>query len=91
MDSLIDDAEDVKELGLAGVFQNLLELMSWHIARNIFKSRVERHYRNKWKTWLAEAHNTYFNTPWSLIAFLAVLLALVPTFIQTWYTTYPNN
>ena len=117
MDSLLDDAEDVKELKLAGVFQNLLgsdeELaklfneIGHELATKLFnykridavayskkyiqvKHQIEKHYSNKWKTWLAEACNTYFNTPWSLLAFLATLLALAITFIQTCYAIHPK-
>ncbi|AET02553.1 hypothetical protein MtrunA17_Chr8g0354591 [Medicago truncatula] len=118
MDSLIDNAEDVKELRSAGVFQNLLgsdeELaklfndlgddlptkMYCHFdytkavaysKKYIFiKHEIEKHYKNKWKTWLAQAYNTHFNTPWAMIAFLAAVLALVLTFIQTWFTMNPK-
>ncbi|GAU49396.1 hypothetical protein TSUD_366900 [Trifolium subterraneum] len=118
MDSLVDNAEDVKELRLAGVFQNLLG--SDEDLANLFnelgddlptkmcchgtytnavayskkyiqiKRQIERHYTNKWKTWLAQAYNTHFNTPWAMIAFLAALLALLLTFIQTWYAIHPK-
>ncbi|QHO47262.1 hypothetical protein HN51_016651 [Arachis hypogaea] len=108
MHSLIDDAEDVKELRLAGVFQNLLgsdeELAKFfnelghdlptklfHYIRtdavaysknNIqVKFQIQKHYRKRWNKWLAEARNTYFNTPWSLLTFLAALLALLLTLI----------
>ncbi|XP_058745712.1 uncharacterized protein LOC131618524 [Vicia villosa] len=118
MDSLVDNAEDVKELRLAGVFQNLLgsddELaklfndlgddlptkMCCHDSYTnavayskkyiMIKLQIEKHYTNKWKTWLAQAYNTYFNSPWAMIAFLAASLALVLTFIQTWFTIHPN-
>ncbi|KAK7280389.1 hypothetical protein RJT34_25453 [Clitoria ternatea] len=119
MDSLIDTVEDVKELRLAGVFQNLLgsdqdlanlfnELgndLPTKLYSNVFhsqsvayskkyimiKHQIENHYKTKWRTWLALAYNTYCNTPWTMIAFLAAFLALVLTFIQTWFTIHPNN
>ncbi|XP_039684520.1 putative UPF0481 protein At3g02645 [Medicago truncatula] len=118
MDSLIDNAEDVKELRPAGVFQNLLgsdedmaklfndlgddlpTKMYCHIAYTkavayskkyiLIKHEIEKHYKNKWKTWLAQAYNTHFNTPWAMIAFSAAVLALVLTFIQTWFTMNPK-
>ena len=118
MDSLVDNAEDVKELRSAGVFQNLLgsdeELaklfndlgddlptkMCCHIYYTkavayskkyiLIKRQIEKHYKNKWKTWLAQAYNTHFNTPWAIIAFFAALLALVLTFIQTWFAINPK-
>ncbi|WJX93274.1 hypothetical protein P8452_74820 [Trifolium repens] len=118
MDSLVDNAEDVKELRLAGVFQNLLgsdeelaklfndlgddlptKMFCQHWPTNAvayskkyiqIKREIERHYTNKWKTWLAQAYNTHFNTPWAMIAFLAASLALLLTFIQTWYAIHPK-
>jgi hypothetical protein len=55
------------------------------------KYRIEKHYTNRWKTWLAQAYNTHFNTPWTMIAFLAASLALLLTLIQTWCAIHPNN
>ena len=54
------------------------------------KLQIEKHYINKWKTWLAEVSNTYFNTPWSLLAFLGALLALLLTFIKTLDAIHPK-
>ncbi|XP_004511108.1 UPF0481 protein At3g47200-like [Cicer arietinum] len=118
MDSLVDNAEDVKELRSAGVFQNLLgsdedlaklfnelgdDLPTKMYCNNsytnavayskkyiLIKLQIEKHYTNKWKTWLAQAYNTHFNTPWAMIAFLAASLALVLTFIQTWFAIHPK-
>ncbi|RHN40424.1 hypothetical protein MtrunA17_Chr8g0354581 [Medicago truncatula] len=119
MDSLVDNADDVKELRSAGVFQNLLgsdkelaklfndlgdDLPTKMYCNNsytnavayskkyiLIKLQIEKHYTNKWKTWLAQAYNTHFNTPWAMIAFLAALLALVLTFIQTWFAINPSK
>ncbi|KAL4315252.1 hypothetical protein AHAS_Ahas15G0166500 [Arachis hypogaea] len=119
MDSLIDDAEDVKELRLAGVLRNLLgsdeevaklfnelghelpaKMFNYMVRTDLVayskeyikvKHQINKHYGNKWKTWLAQARNTYFNTPWSLIAFLAAVLALALTSIQTWYAIHPKS
>jgi hypothetical protein len=68
--------------------------MQLPIVRNIassYKYRIEKHYTNRWKTWLAQAYNTHFNTPWAMIAFLAASLALLLTLIQTWCAIHPNN
>ncbi|KAK7280384.1 hypothetical protein RJT34_25448 [Clitoria ternatea] len=119
MDSLIDTAEDVKELRLAGVFQNLLgsdedlanlinelgsdlptkmysnttynKAVGYSKKYIMVKNQIEKHYNNKCKTWLVEGYNTYFKTPWAIIAFLAALLALILTFIQTWFTIHPRK
>ncbi|KAL2324182.1 hypothetical protein Fmac_023240 [Flemingia macrophylla] len=52
------------------------------------KRKIEKHYSTKWRRWLAQGYNTYFGSPWSIIAFLAALVALVLTFIQTWFTIH---
>ncbi|XP_015948485.1 putative UPF0481 protein At3g02645 isoform X1 [Arachis duranensis] len=113
MDSLVDDAEDVKELRAAGVLQNLLgsdedvaklfnelghvlpsKLFNAESYDNRYvavKLRIDAHYRNKWKTSLAQLRSTYFNTPWSHIAFFAALLVLALTLIQTWYAMPINS
>ncbi|KAL1329745.1 uncharacterized protein LOC107628201 [Arachis ipaensis] len=118
MDSLIDDAEDVKELRLAGVLQNFLgsdeevaklfNQLGGLLPAKMFncttktgtlayndkyikiKHQIDKHYRNKWKTWRAQLHTTYFNNPWSIIAFLAAVLALFLTSVQTWYAVFPK-
>ncbi|KAG4998529.1 hypothetical protein JHK85_029968 [Glycine max] len=119
MDSLIDNAEDVKELRLSGVIQNMLRSdedlanlineLGNDLPTNLFfdkfhsravtfsekyikvKTQIEKHYSNRWRRWLATGYNTYFSTPWSIIAFLAALLALVLSFLQTWFTIHPNK
>ncbi|KAK7280382.1 hypothetical protein RJT34_25446 [Clitoria ternatea] len=118
MDSLIDSAEDVKELRLAGVFYNLLgsdqdlanlfndlgndlptkmysntmytQVVAYSKRYIILKQQIQQHYKNKWKTWLALGYNTYFNTPWAMIAFLAASVALILTFVQTWFTMFKS-
>ncbi|XP_057741683.1 uncharacterized protein LOC130960324 [Arachis stenosperma] len=111
MDSLIDDAEDVKELRAAGVLQNLLgsdeevarlfnelghilptQLFDAYKYDNRYvevKRQIDEHYRNTWKTCVAQLRSTYFNIPWSYITFFAAVFALVLTYLQTWYTIHP--
>ncbi|RDX76995.1 UPF0481 protein, partial [Mucuna pruriens] len=104
MDSLIDHPDDVKELRSAGVLQNMLgsdeevanlfntissDLVHDTEMYSHVRSKIEKHYKNKWKTWLALAFHTYFSNPWAIIAFLAALVVLLLTFVQTWYTIYP--
>ncbi|KAK7280388.1 hypothetical protein RJT34_25452 [Clitoria ternatea] len=118
MDSLIDTAEDVKELRLAGVFINFLgsnqdlanlfndlggDLRSKMYSNTMYtqgvaydkryiilKKHIQQHYQNKWKVWLALGYNTYFSTPWAMIAFFAASVALILTFIQTWFTMFKS-
>ncbi|MED6187844.1 hypothetical protein PIB30_080351 [Stylosanthes scabra] len=41
-------------------------------------------------TWIGEAYNIYFRSPWTVIALLAATLGLVLTFIQTWFAVHPK-
>lgn len=40
--------------------------------------------------WIGEAYNTYFRSPWTIIALLAAMFGLALTFIQTWYAIHPK-
>ncbi|OIV95240.1 hypothetical protein TanjilG_21630 [Lupinus angustifolius] len=55
------------------------------------KNQMEKHYKNKWRTFGAITINTYFNTPWSILAFLAATAALALTSAQTYYNVHPQN
>ncbi|KAL2335196.1 hypothetical protein Fmac_016409 [Flemingia macrophylla] len=46
--------------------------------------QIEKHYRRKWRTWIARSYDTYFSSPGTIIAFYAAVAALLLTFIQTW-------
>ncbi|QCD92947.1 hypothetical protein DEO72_LG5g1016 [Vigna unguiculata] len=106
MDSLIDHPEDVKELRSAKVLHNslgsdeevakLFNTISTDLVPNSesylgVRRKIEKHYRKRHRAWLALGYHTYFNNPWSIIAFLAALLALVLTFIQTWFAIHPSD
>lgn len=102
MGSLIDHPEDVKalrsegillsSLGSDGDVANLFNLISTDLLPDTVtytgvRGEIEKHYKNKWKTWLAIGFHsyTYFSNPWTIIAF--VLLAL--TFVKTWFSIHP--
>ena len=53
------------------------------------RADIERHYQKEYKTWFALAFNTYFSNPWSIIAFIAASVAILLTFIQTWFAAFP--
>ncbi|KAE9594515.1 hypothetical protein Lal_00001378 [Lupinus albus] len=55
------------------------------------KNQMEKHYKNKLKTFGAITINTYFNTPWSILAFLAATAALALTSAQTYYNVNPQK
>jgi hypothetical protein len=101
LDSLIDHPDDVKELRKAQVLHNLLgsdkevaKLFN-DIATDLVpnpetyanvKQQIQKCYDNKWKTWIAQAIHDHFSSPWTFVGFLAALVALGLTAIQTAYT-----
>ncbi|XP_028761385.1 UPF0481 protein At3g47200-like [Neltuma alba] len=106
LDSLIDHPDDVKELRKAGALHNalgsdeevaeLFNTISTDVVPNAeiyasLRKEIEKHYRQKYKTWFALAFNTYFSNPWSIIAFFAASVALLLTFIQTWFAAFPSQ
>jgi len=104
MDSLIDRPEDVKELRSKGILLNslgsdeevaeLFNIISTDLVPNTetyfgVRAKIHDHYCNRCNTWIAEGFHTYFSSPWAIIAFIAALIALVLTFIQTWFAINP--
>ncbi|GMN55504.1 hypothetical protein TIFTF001_024614 [Ficus carica] len=103
LDSLIDHANDVKELRRPKILRNLLgsdeEVASLfnEIATDLVpnlelykdvKSKIQKHYDNKWRTWMAEAYHDHFSSPWTILAFIAALVGLTLSGIQTWYGVF---
>ncbi|KAI4346923.1 hypothetical protein L6164_007786 [Bauhinia variegata] len=99
LDLLIDSAEDVKELRSSRVLHNslgsdeevveLFNAISSGLMHNPdiysgIREVMEKHYKKKLSIWVAEAYYSYFKSPWTIIAFLAALIALVLTALQTW-------
>lgn len=104
IDSLIDDAEDVKVLRSQGILINYLgpDQMVADLFNQIGYSRehntnVYNDVKGKinlscdsiWKKWIAECLQNYFSSPWAFIAFVAAATGLVLTATQTYYTLYP--
>ncbi|KEH22858.1 hypothetical protein MtrunA17_Chr7g0238081 [Medicago truncatula] len=98
IDSLIEDPEDVKVLRSKGILLNSLgsdeELVNFFkiISTDVVPNReiyyevrrkINEHYSNSYKTWIAMSFHTYFS--------IAAVIALALTFIQTWFTVYPPN
>ncbi|TYI47631.1 hypothetical protein E1A91_D13G187600v1 [Gossypium mustelinum] len=46
-------------------------------------SQVNEHCKKDWNIWKAKLKKDYFNTPWSLISFLAALVLLLLNILQT--------
>ncbi|PIN16411.1 hypothetical protein CDL12_10938 [Handroanthus impetiginosus] len=51
---------------------------------------INKYYRNKLKRWTAEFIQTYFRSPWSVVALVATVCILILTFLQTVYTMKSN-
>ncbi|GAB4851093.1 hypothetical protein Ancab_039926 [Ancistrocladus abbreviatus] len=98
MDSIIDSAEDVKELRSKGILLNFLGSdqqvadmfndITDRLVPNLeafaqVKLAIEMHYSNLAKTWLAQFLNEHFSTPWTVIGLLVALLAIALSIIQT--------
>ncbi|KAG6390676.1 hypothetical protein SASPL_148415 [Salvia splendens] len=58
---------------------------------NEAKMRIDEYCNNKARIWMAELINTYFRSPWAVIAFLAAAFLLCLTVVQTYYTIHPRN
>ncbi|KAG5252722.1 UPF0481 protein [Salix suchowensis] len=104
MDSLIDDADDVKELRSNGIIANFLgsdqqvadlfnnmgsSLKPDTSAYNDVKREINKQCESTLKRWVAEWQQTYFHSPWSILAYAAAAVGLALTAIQTYYTIYP--
>ncbi|TQE05996.1 hypothetical protein C1H46_008420 [Malus baccata] len=105
LDSLIDHPDDVKHLRKKGIVRNLLGsdeevaqlfnviatdlVPNDEIYRNV-KTQIEDHYKTKWKTWMAQFFHDHFNSPWTFLAFIGVLLGLGLSGIQTWYAVFSD-
>ncbi|KAM3288676.1 hypothetical protein P3S67_022106 [Capsicum chacoense] len=113
VDSLVDQPEDVKELRSKGILLNFLgsdqevaDLFN-EIARDLVpnphayvdvKAKIENHYNNKGKIWIAERKNTHFNTPWTVVAFIAALFVIclqvsdtLLAGVQTYYAAHQKG
>ncbi|KAG7958821.1 hypothetical protein I3843_10G037800 [Carya illinoinensis] len=101
LDSLIDEANDVKKLRKAHVLLNLLgsdeevaklfneigtDLVPDLDEHNHVRTQIQDYYDKKCGKWLGEFVHTHFRSPWTLLAFLGALLALALSATQTWYT-----
>ncbi|MED6199301.1 hypothetical protein PIB30_074731 [Stylosanthes scabra] len=54
------------------------------------RGQIQQHFSSKWRAFLAQQLSTYFDAPWSLLAFLAAVAGLILTALQTWYTIHPK-
>ncbi|AES79233.1 DUF247 domain protein [Medicago truncatula] len=104
MESLIDHPEDVKELRSKRILLNclgsdeevakLFNIIGTDLTTNIdtyydVRCKINKHYSNRYKTWIAKGFENHFSSPWTIIAFSAASIALVLTLIQTLFTIHP--
>ncbi|XLU29156.1 hypothetical protein S245_065222 [Arachis hypogaea] len=61
-----------------------------HISLQIHSHFESKRGRIRMLSWMGEASNTFFRSPWTIIALLAATLGLVLTFIQTWFAMHPK-
>ncbi|XP_057732942.1 uncharacterized protein LOC130948253 [Arachis stenosperma] len=59
------------------------------------RDQIDLHFKSKrgrikMLSWMREAYNTYFRSPWTIIALLAATLVLVFTSIQAWFAIHPK-
>jgi hypothetical protein len=100
LDSFIDEPNDVKYMRKARVLHNLLgsdqevanlfneigtDLVPNPETYKDVKLQIQGYYESKWMTWMAQVRHDHFRSPWTVIAFLGVLLGLGLTATQTWY------
>ncbi|KAK6244259.1 hypothetical protein QUC31_010668 [Theobroma cacao] len=106
LDSLIDEAEDVKALRDAGILYNGLgsdeevaklfnkmntDLVPSPEIYSKLKTQIQNHCRNMWITYAAQAYHTHFRSPWTFLAFVGAIAALCLSALQTYYTIHPKN
>ena len=97
LDSLINHADDVKELEYAGVLQNYLgthqqvaDFFNLESNSHAYKHvRIKiwmhfaSHYHSRQTKWMTQCLDTYFGSPWTIIAWVCAALALFFTAVQT--------
>jgi len=91
MDALIDNAKNVKKLRFKQIILNLLgsdqqvanlfneisiDLVPSSQAFGKVKTSIQGYHRSRPRLWLAESLHTNFNSPWTVIAFLATIVVL---------------
>ncbi|KAJ0715352.1 hypothetical protein HanPI659440_Chr13g0500121 [Helianthus annuus] len=103
LDSLIDDADDVKVLRKAWVIENALsgdkevakvfkeiaiDLVPNKLAYLEAKNKIQRHYESLRNTLFSQLKNEYFKNPWAFFALLGALIALFLSGVQTYFTVW---
>ncbi|XP_010269435.1 PREDICTED: UPF0481 protein At3g47200-like [Nelumbo nucifera] len=105
LDSLIDQASDVRVLRSDGVLLNSLskdeeaaELIN-HLAMEVVDSNdfshvtkdLKMYIQHYWRVRFAEIYRKHFSTPWTMIAFFGAIFITILTIIQTYFAIFPRN
>ncbi|EOY09043.1 Uncharacterized protein TCM_024379 [Theobroma cacao] len=105
LDSLIDTAEDVKEMRVTGMLHNYLgsdeevadlfnklsrDLVPDQAMYKDVTDNIHKYCNNPWTTAMAQAYYTHFSSPWTFLGLLAALLGLLFSAIQAYYA-FPNH
>ncbi|KAG4177463.1 hypothetical protein ERO13_A11G308600v2, partial [Gossypium hirsutum] len=103
LDSLIDEAEDVKALRRAGILYNGLgsdeevakvfnkmntDLVPSPMIYSYVEQQIDNHCKNMWINYAAKAYHTLFRSPWTCLAFVAAIAALYLSALHTYYTIH---
>ncbi|XP_059462809.1 UPF0481 protein At3g47200-like [Corylus avellana] len=106
LDSLIDEVNDVKDMRKVQVLYNLLgsdqevadlfneigtDLVPNTEAYKDVKFKIQSYYNNNCMTYMAQFFHDHFSSPWTILAFLGVLLGLALTALQTWSAIFPHS
>ncbi|PON52317.1 hypothetical protein PanWU01x14_210280 [Parasponia andersonii] len=106
MDFLIDNEQDVKELRASSILWNRLSsdkdvanlfncIGSYcfappHDVYSHVKTEIQTHCERKCAIWMAQVYHEHFSSPWTVMAFLAALIVLSLTAVQTWFAIQPK-
>ncbi|XP_076958471.1 UPF0481 protein At3g47200-like [Bidens hawaiensis] len=103
LDSLIDDAEDVKVLRRAWVLENMqgsdekvaecfneigTGLPVSGLEYMEVKNKIQKHYESWRNTLFSQLKNEYFKSPWAIFVLLGALLALFLSVVQTYFSVW---
>ncbi|TYH47066.1 hypothetical protein ES332_D11G385600v1 [Gossypium tomentosum] len=106
LDLLIDEAEDVKDLRDAGILYNRLGsdeevaklfnkmntgLVPSPMIYSGVKRKIHDHCKTTWIKHFAQGYHTYFRSPWTFLAFVGAITALLLAALQTYYTIHQQK
>ncbi|KMZ73717.1 hypothetical protein ZOSMA_142G00160 [Zostera marina] len=76
---------------VADLFNNLCQEVVFDINDSYLSglsAQVNSHYYFRWNIWKATLRHRYFNNPWAIISFIAAVVLLLLTGVQTFYGVF---